>query len=514
MFNSITGIKYAENEIKSISNFKNYMKLKTKTLYQNLEYLCNPSLSSVTFSTSFYQKAFHTKKFKEQKISKFMIFKKITIFIIWNYYNLFLWLIYKIAMILLKQKNILKKNNFILLDAPIICENTARTNKYTDRYLGSTYHILKKNKLNPVYLFFFINKKSPLSIFHFCKTIKILDKQKISYHTDFEYIGLNFIPQFLKFLNLYLIKNLKLYKEMSLSKKRIDRIFSNELILSLPKNIVPIYSRYVLGLKIGINTRKGKILSFCEYQERERVFNLAIRKNNKNIKLVAFQPIIKMPSYAHYYINDEDVDHDIVPDQIHVNGRFYIPQSSIIKYGKPISLRHKSILKRNKIENKINIVTLSANEDDNNFMLGLLKNSILANTELTIKPHPFNSLAKIRQNIEKNWSLSTENIEDLMKKSNLIITSGSGTAVEFVSNGIACIIINNKNMISSNPLTNLGKGKIWDSAYSAKGFNQAFKLLNNRTKKKNKSNIEIANKYKKIFFNRFDEKELIDICKN
>ena len=69
-------------------------------------------------------------------------------------------------------------------------------------------------------------------------------------------------------------------------------------------------------------------------------------------------------------------------------------------------------------------------------------------------------------------------------------------------------------MISSNPLTNLGKGKIWENAYSAKGFNQAFRQLNNRMKKKHKSNIEIANKYKKFFFNRFDEKELIDICKN
>ena len=109
---------------------------------------------------------------------------------------------------------------------------------------------------------------------------------------------------------------------------------------------------------------------------------------------------------------------------------------------------------------------MSANEDDNNFMFGLLRTSILANTELTIKPHPFNSFSKNKTKYKKNWSLSTENIDDLMKKSKLIITSGSGTAVEFVSNGIACIIIKNKKMIGSNPLTNLGKGKIWGGAHT------------------------------------------------
>ena len=96
---------------------------------------------------------------------------------------------------------------------------------------------------------------------------------------------------------------------------------------------------------------------------------------------------------------------------------------------------------------------------------------------LDIKIHPdfAHENKKYECLLEKNWQL----IEDIdaMAAYGMVITSNSGSALEFASKGVSVIIIASNGAFTTNTMPEAGKGVIWDIAYSIKELEAIFRNL-------------------------------------
>ena len=85
-------------------------------------------------------------------------------------------------------------------------------------------------------------------------------------------------------------------------------------------------------------------------------------------------------------------------------------------------------------------------------------------------------------------------------KSNLVISTASGTAVEAVSCGLSVIIVASRDNLTSNPLVEYGRGEIWDIVFSRDEIDTIYNsLIAYRDKNKNRI-AEIAKWYRDNFF--------------
>jgi len=100
----------------------------------------------------------------------------------------------------------------------------------------------------------------------------------------------------------------------------------------------------------------------------------------------------------------------------------------------------------------------------------------------------------------KNIKVINENIYDLFPKTSLIIGSATGSLAEAIACGVSVVVVAQKHELITNPLTDMGKGKMWDIAFNAIEIEQKMKkLLKFRTK--NMDEIKgIANWYKDNLF--------------
>lgn len=509
MFKSKTKLKFAdENGISNIEMYTDLLNSKKKKLYNKLAFLCSPLFSLNPQSSGLFNNLI--KKQSKKKLNVFKIILNIFLFLAWNNFILFLWSAKKIINYFYMSKKIINIDNQLIIDVPVITQLVIDSKKYNDRYLGRLSEIIINKNINSIFLFFIVDKKDFNSIANFLKLKKILKSQKINYFTEFDLLSFKFIFQFILFQFTYLKENLILYKNFECLNYK-DKILKNEIILSLPKNILPAFARYKIGLEIGNKFNKVNLFNYCEYQEKDKTFFLGLRSENSNTHISAFQPIIKIPSYSNYFIPEEDMVYNIVPDKIYVNGKFYIPNVTNVKYSEPLSLRHSKIfIKQPKLGSHI-LIALTNDDNENKHMINLIKKSNLSKKNLILKMHPNNNKQLINRLTPSNWTVSKEGIYELFALSDIIVTAGSGTAVEGIASGLSCIIIDCNSNLTSNPLTKLGYHKSWCYASNSNDLEQAYqKLIHFKNNNDEEHNI-IKNNYLDLFFTNFDDNKLLSL---
>ena len=101
---------------------------------------------------------------------------------------------------------------------------------------------------------------------------------------------------------------------------------------------------------------------------------------------------------------------------------------------------------------------------------------------------------------KSNWDVIYDNLYDLFKKTNIVITTTSGTALESVACGISVIMIASSETFVINPLVDYGKGKIWDIVYNEEGFMEKVNSLLVYSKDNPEEIDSISNWYRDNFF--------------
>ena len=435
----------------------------------------NKSVSFIKYSISFYVK---------------QIYSLLSYFIAFTIYKLF-------------YRKSVKINN-TLINVTLLTDDVISQNKYNENYFKSLYPIL--DNYNYKYTFMprlYGVKNNP---FKLIKLFKIINKDKRSFLFEYEFLTiLDFFKLFTMIIK-YPFKTLRLIED---EKSLQDELFNQSLIQDISNMNFDAFTKYLYGEKIaGINTLKY-IYSWSEFQVTERSFNYGIKTNNKTIQIIACQFFLNYETYFNTYVDDIDFNMLSAPDEVLVNGKYYIRNINKVKYRAGVSLRYKAVFEFRGIKKESNILLLGSYiESDTKYML----ESVKYFENVIFKNHPAVDINKFGV-LPKNITVSNDNIYKLFENAKLAIGAASGTCVEAAASGVSVIIIASQDNLTSNPLVEHGKGKIWDIAFSKDEVNFLYnKLIDFR--KNNPTEIEdIASWYRDNFFIEPNEENIVKVFK-
>lgn len=386
------------------------------------------------------------------------------------------------------------ERNVLVLDLYFVVDRIINEGELNETYFSSLYNLLRKKKIDFVFLpRLFGLSLNPLKAHQQLKNFfEIINEEQNNFLFEFELITLKDFFYLFWLILCYPFKSLRLLsKEESVD----DKIFNLNLVKDISKQGIDSFARYIFGRSISKIKSIDRIYSWSEFQNLERSFNYAIRKNS-DIKITACQFYINYPTYFSSIVHDIDEYLGYAPHKVLVNGKKYIVDNNI-DYQLGVSLRYNNVFEYEAKDNgRSSIVLGSYLIEETNNLLRVIQD--LEN--IIFKGHPAIDVSSIEENLIKDIKISNEDIYDLFPNASLVVGAASGSLLEAVACGVSVIVVAQRGQLIANPLVEFGKGKIWDIVFSEKELKIKYKeLLIFRDNYPNEI-ITISDWYKENFF--------------
>lgn len=134
-----------------------------------------------------------------------------------------------------------------------------------------------------------------------------------------------------------------------------------------------------------------------------------------------------------------------------------------------------------------------------------------------IKPHPSLDQNKIMKLFKGKWpdcfKFIEDDFHDILKSSNLVISSTSSACVESIAKGVPVIIVGNKTGITQNPIPVEIKDDIWELCFGTISLVNAITFFLSRTKEKTLEHIEVGKKIRVEYFERTTRETVLKFLK-
>lgn len=483
----------------SKQKFHDYIDSVKKNSSWDIYTVINPTLIKNPHTSDFPKNYFtYMVKFSNAIVN---FIKNIIKFYIKSWY---LFISYFIAFILYKIyfKKQRKSELKIIIDTFGLVDKINKENVFNENYFSGIYEVFKEfDTQYAILLRLYGVGKNPFKLINF---FSIINQDSRDFIFEYEFLKLSDFALLFVLMVLYPFKTLRLLQK----EKTIENtIFNNALIEDIKYFSFDSLTRYIFGKNLAKIKSIKKIYSWSEFQVIERSFNYGIRNINNSIKLVACQLCIA--SETEFNMQVDDLDYKILssPHEVLVNGKYYVLDRQKVEYNTGVSLRYKSIFDFKGVKEEKNILLLGS-------YIGRETECMLRGTQdfenIVFKNHPAVNIKKFGA-LPKNIITSNENIYKLFESVKVVITTGSGTAVEAVACGISVIIVASVDNLTANPLVEYGKGKIWDIAFESSDVINIYKKLMG-FRMNNKDEIqEISGWYKDNFFVEPTRKNIVKI---
>jgi len=440
------------------------------------------------------------KKFKGLKVKKNnkFFFYYLLIYFFKSFAYLVLFFLKKTLFIIFSKKvNFLDYKNFFVLDIFLLSKSTVKKNKFEDRYLSRVAENLDKNNKKFLYLPVFYD--DGFNLFNWIKVYKILSSSKFEFLTEFQLVSWRHSFEMFIFIFKYSIQLFKLIKFVENSK------FSDEYLIyslydSIKHSSLSAYVRYIMGREMAKKNNSFTLLSYCEYQDIDRLLFKSLREYSPNVKIIAYQMFRKHEFFMNMDIPEQNKIFGFAPDKVIVNGKFYIPKNSSYEY-QSASVRNTEVFKYKSSKNaKEFLLLLPYIESEAKKMTQIFINSLSFLVCPKIKLHPV-----LGKGVLSKFNLDQDIVADddfysMVSKTGVIFTSVGGAALEAISMGISIIIFKDHKEPQINPLIELGKGIIWDEASNSdeliSKFSSLMQLRQDNYEKVEKLSLE----YQRLFF--------------
>lgn len=459
--------------------------------------IINTTLVKNPYTSVFPRIFFSDQKFVSKKVILFS--SNVSMY---YFKNLYLFISYIISFILYKiyYKKSRKNDLKIIIDTFGLVDKTNENGKFSENYLLGIYEIFERfHTQYSILLRPYQVGKNPFKLKQF---FKIINQDNRDFIFEYELLVFYDFVELFVLIVLYPFKTLRLLQK---EQNTEDRMFNHALIKDLHRFSFDSLTRYILGKKLSKIKSIEKIYSWSEFQVIERSFNYAIRKNCSHIKIIGLQLYLNYEVYFNAYADDLDYEMLSSPHEILVNGKYYLQKRDKIKYSVGVSLRYKDIFLFQGIQEEKNILLLGSYiEIDTKYMLQSVRNF----ENIIFKNHPAVDIKRFGD-LPNNIIVKNDNIYKLFEDAKLVIGTASGTSLEAVACGVSVIILASQNNLTSNPLVEYGKGKIWDIVFDMYEIEEIYKKLLDYRANNQGEIIEIANWYKDNFFMPLTDQNLV-----
>ena len=500
-----------EDIIDHIKVYSDYLDNLNHLAYCDVNLLSNITLSKNPYTGSqFLQNIIQN---NEVKISRLILLKSSVLFILKNIYYFIFWLFYYLyTKIFISKKLNFNEQNIILIETFFNHTQINKNHMLIDNYFQELHEFLNKSQLNYIVIpKIFGVDKNPIKMLRILKYLSRLENSNI---TEFDIFSIKDLFRILKFIINYPFIINKFTSSMNLESK-IDKLFVHDFIATLQKTVFISHAKYLFGekLKFLFYKKNVKLISWCEYQTNDKNFYKGIKSGNTHIYGCQF--FIKYPTLVSSYIPDIDKKHGIAPDTILVNGSYYIPNEPNYKYkvGPAFRYRHVVNFNRDEISNtssSIFVMLPYVQEDAFEIIRIMRKSKFFMNSTIDFKIHPdfVSDRRKYDKRMVEQWRL-TNRINNI-NSYGILISSGSGTLIEYAAMGISVLIIASKLGFTTNPMPRYGKKIIWDIAYNEKDLELNHNKLINQRKNNFGEVMNISKNYLNSYFSEIHSEKIIE----
>jgi len=463
----------------AIEKYSYYLDKVNRDAYKHIYMLSNPTLSKNPYTkTRFLHNIISGKKEKNNIIKSFFLFyiRNITLFAL-------LLPVFVYSRVFYNRSKRKKKigREIVLIDS-----------FYGESELGSG--ILKKDKyFKQLYDYFdqegisyylapkFYGFKSPLKYISF---YSIFNRDEADSFVDISIIQWQDLLKVIQFIVVYPFSVLSLINAVR-NRQEIDKTYKQDLIYSLTGTDFYPYFRYIFGRRLSkmFVGKRVKVISWCENQVNDKNFYKGLRVYSKEVKIYGAQFLFKFPTYACLYVPEQDKKLGISPDILLVTGKYYIPADSVYEYRSGPAFRYSKIRDTEyKIETNQKIIVMLpyVQKDAFNIINIMQRSTVFMEKEIHFKVHPIfkdmkpNYLSEMKG---KKWELIDEISEQA--KYSFVISSGSGSSLEFSCLGLSAVIISSNSEFTTNPMPETGKRENWDIVKDANDLEKVYKNLLN-----------------------------------
>mgnify|MGYP001295438024 CR=1 FL=1 len=276
----------------------------------------------------------------------------------------------------------------------------------------------------------------------------------------------------------------------------------------------------------NLNKNSLKINFFIDWWENQPVdkgYHFAISKYYPRVNSVGYLGYVPRNYELQLMTTKYEKKYGVIPDRIAVIGKSVGKFVKKLNFDQKITnapaFRYSYLWSPKIVEKNINffniLIALPINYSDSEIILKkILEIDYLKNNDLKLllKPHPTMNYLVIEKFINKysqnNIIITNENAENILKKSDLVISSMSIISLEAISMGIPTILIDRDTIIDYSPIPQDLDKNLWNRCKTSDEIIKSIKFYKNKNIVNNNKFSKIALEIKKNYFNKINDENI------
>lgn len=475
-----------------------YLSLKAKEAYKDVDMLSNETLSKNPYSSVFIKQKLENST--PPNVSFLFILKKLFTYYKKSFKGFYYYIVNFFVYLRHAKKFDFKVagQELIIIDTFFIIDKILEQKEgFSDGYFGLDDTLCELGK-EYTYLPVFYGLFSPTKM---KDVFSVLKKKEYPVVCEYDLLSLLDYVRILCFIIRYPFKVISFTASLD-SRQYDDRLLRFAMLDGLNAVTFHRYSRYLQGRRFErLRDTKIKLISWYENQTIDKNLYRGIRDSKADAYIIGAQLFLFSSVYMNALVDENEISFKTVPDKVLVNGEYYLPKSDIVKFEIGPSLRYKKLFEVDlpRLADRESIaVLLSYVLEDAKRVLGLI-NQLDTDRKIVIKPHPATDINLLKYLLKPNYTVSSSDIYEIAKNAKFVVASATGAMVELASLGVPIIAVNGKDAFDYNPMIDLGKSALWYEADSKEELMEAARLINIAN---NDDSVfqEIGRQYKQMFF--------------
>jgi len=475
-----------------------YLSLKAKEAYKDIDMLSNETLSKNPFSSVFIRQKLENST--PSNVDFWFILKKLLTYYKKSFKGFYYYIVNFFIYLRYAKKFDFKATGeeIIIVDTFFIIDKVLeRQDGFSDSYFGldDTFQRLDKEY---VYIPVFYGLFSPAKM---REVFSILRKKEYPVVCEYDLLSMLDFVRILCFIIRYPFKVINFTSSLD-SRQYNDRLLHFAMLDGLGAVTFHRYSRYLQGKRFArFKKTRIKLISWYENQTIDKNLYRGMRDSDADTYIIGAQLFLFSCIYMSVLVDENEISFKTVPDKVLVNGEYYLPESSIVKFEVGPSLRYKKLFECNIQRSVANegsiLVLLSYFLEDARNVLEMISH-LDSKEKIILKAHPATDINLLKDLLKTSYMISSVDIYDLAKEAKLVVASATGAMLELASIGLPIVVVKSKDAFEYNPLTELGDGVLWYAIDSKEELLNTIETISTF----NDCGIlkKIGNKHKVLFF--------------
>jgi hypothetical protein len=489
-----------------------YLSKVIASAYRDTDLICNPAVSRNPFSSQFLLHASEQSRDPVSGVGWWTIARKLVAYFARSFVHMvFLGLCYltfALSKLRYRQRKVNKNEDLIVVDTYTIVDKIYQHGKFEDAFFGSLYDILAARGRQSAVLCF-LEAYNPWNLRQRLAAYNILADDGRNFLTEFELLSMRQWFALLRFVLVYPFAALRLAGKTF---GRFDQLFRRELIDALDRPQLLNYVRYLAGRRLGTLTdRKLKVIAWCENQVIDKLLYRGVRDSGRQATIYGCQFFTKPFLWRNLYPLEAEAARGVLPDVILVSGKHYLEDSSLntqlgisprYNYLFDIHLDEKSVADRGSLA----VLLPYDMAHSRTIIAGVAKYG--PTNPVRLKLHPNHELLQ-PFDYPETWKQTKDHLSAICTDSHIVITAGSGTALEAAVMGCSVIIVGKDEGLTFHPMPQYGKGKLWDLVFDPEDLAGAADRLSSYRQKHPDEIATLAGELRDMFFTEATEERFV-----